>query len=182
MDPMLAALAANPRDDLGWRVYADWLEEQADARAEFLRLGLSLAEGSIAPDQVESAATRLHRLAKKIDPDWREQVARLRANLPMRFRITSVQILGNIPPQEMFDRAMTLVNGVLESGAVRLRDEVLIPLEGEGPLQAIVTSLFDWRSDYEEVMALGEPLFFGMMWRGHRHGIQTLATIVKFSR
>lgn len=41
----LAAIAADPDDDGAWHVYADWLEEQADPRAELLRLHLERAGG-----------------------------------------------------------------------------------------------------------------------------------------
>src|SRR5262245_45764224 len=42
-DALLAAIAADPADPLGWRALADWLEEHGEAeRAELSRLTLRL--------------------------------------------------------------------------------------------------------------------------------------------
>jgi|GEM_PF-3038115 len=43
-EPFLRAMLANPDDHLTRLVYADWLDEHADPRAEFLRLEVRLAE------------------------------------------------------------------------------------------------------------------------------------------
>jgi uncharacterized protein (TIGR02996 family) len=42
-DALLSAVIANPDDDTVRLVYADWLEEQGDPRAEFIRLQIALA-------------------------------------------------------------------------------------------------------------------------------------------
>jgi uncharacterized protein (TIGR02996 family) len=169
----LEAIAARPTDEVAWLIYADWLEERGDAaRAEYLRVAAALGWGG-------AAAQRLEQLVPAVAADWRGAVTRLRAGLPMRFRIADVQLLGNDPPREMFDRTLTLVQGVLESGTVRLGDEVAIPLEGGGVQAARVSSLFTFRRyDYREMCAGQEPLEFAMMWPGHRHGIQTSGVIV----
>jgi hypothetical protein len=149
-----------------------------DLRGDFLRLALDLADWTIEPGQVEEAAKRLNKMRKRIDEAWQQQVAQLRKFRPMRFRITHVQFAGNIPPQEMFDRAMTLVSGVLESGMVKLGDTVLIPRENEELLAARVTCLFDWDRDCRELIALRPPLHGAMMWWGHQHGIRIGSAIV----
>ncbi|MBX7104060.1 MAG: TIGR02996 domain-containing protein [Gemmataceae bacterium] len=41
MDPILAAICAEPDDDLPRLVWADWLEDRGDPRAEFVRLQMA---------------------------------------------------------------------------------------------------------------------------------------------
>jgi uncharacterized protein (TIGR02996 family) len=49
-DPLLAAVFADPDDDLPRLVYADWLEDHGDAaRAEFVRVQIALAGGGRPP-------------------------------------------------------------------------------------------------------------------------------------
>lgn len=40
----VAAIRANQEDDVPRLIYADWLEEQGDPRAEFIRLQCALAK------------------------------------------------------------------------------------------------------------------------------------------
>lgn len=56
----LEVIRSNPRDPAARLVYADWLDERADARGEYLRL------------QVESERirSRMHSLRQSIDPGW----------------------------------------------------------------------------------------------------------------
>ena len=50
-DALLAAVVANPADDLPRLVYADWCEENGDAeRAEFIRLQIGRANGTATAD------------------------------------------------------------------------------------------------------------------------------------
>jgi uncharacterized protein (TIGR02996 family) len=166
----LNALAAEPADDATWLVYADWLEERGDPRADILRSAVALSRG-IPPDELEATAQRFGRMKEALPEPWAEQVLHLWGSRPVRMRIVHVQILGNIPPQEMFDRAMTHLHCVLESGRVRRRDQVVIPLEDGGTRHERVDCLFDWRrTDYEEFTFGREPMVFGLMWPGHRRG------------
>jgi uncharacterized protein (TIGR02996 family) len=41
MDPFVAAICAEPEDDLPRLIYADWLDDRGDPRGEFIRLQLS---------------------------------------------------------------------------------------------------------------------------------------------
>ena len=43
---LLRAVLAQPEDEAVRLVYADWLEEQGDPRAEFIRLQIALAHSS----------------------------------------------------------------------------------------------------------------------------------------
>ena len=50
---------------------------------------------------------------------WRESMA--------AFQIDRVQIMGHIPPREMFDRAMTILHGRATEGTIRVGDLVTLP-------------------------------------------------------
>src|SRR5262249_46613273 len=121
--------------------------------------------------EVESAAARVGELARSLPEPWAGRMLQLWGSRPPRLRIVEVQFLGNIPPQYMFDRAMTHLHCVLESGRVRLGDEVRVPLEGGGTRPERVTCLFDWRrTDLQECGFGQDPHVFGLMWSGHRRG------------
>jgi uncharacterized protein (TIGR02996 family) len=178
----LEALASNPDDDAVWQVFADWLEERGDPRSAFIRQTIALSQGAIAPQQAEAAAEQLATLGDRIEPEWLARVLRLRAARRLRFRITDVHRLGEVPPREMLDRAMTVLIGVLESGTVRVGDKVALPLEKGGYVQETVTHLVTFAKSYEELSAGKEPLCFGMMWMGHRLadlGIQHWGLVVR---
>ncbi len=64
--PFLAAIAANTNDADARAVYADWLDERGDLRAELLRLEAQLHVG----------LARLCELIKQLDPAWLIAVAR----------------------------------------------------------------------------------------------------------
>jgi uncharacterized protein (TIGR02996 family) len=70
----LAAVLAEPLADTPRLVYADWLEERGDARAEFLRAECQFLKRS-PPDP--SLRPRLEELARTLDPDWIALVRRL---------------------------------------------------------------------------------------------------------
>jgi uncharacterized protein (TIGR02996 family) len=166
----LNVLAAHPGDDAAWLVYADWLEERGEDRADFLRGVVAFSQG-LPLDKVESAARRLGRITPSLPESWVGPVLHLWRTRPSRLRIVDIQYIGNDPPQDMFERTMTHLHCVLESGRVRLGDEVVIPLEDGGFRCERVTCLFDWRqTGYRELGFGQKPLVFGLMWSGHRRG------------
>jgi uncharacterized protein (TIGR02996 family) len=67
---LIRAVLASPGDWTVRRVYADWLEERGDPRAEYLRLLCSLAEWGSDP------YARLRDLYPTIDPEWVELMHR----------------------------------------------------------------------------------------------------------
>jgi uncharacterized protein (TIGR02996 family) len=77
----LSEIAASPEEEGLRLIYADWLEEQGDARsaarAEFLRLEVALSH---APDEGRRAeiTDRLRELRAGIEVDWLAAVARSR--------------------------------------------------------------------------------------------------------
>jgi uncharacterized protein (TIGR02996 family) len=74
----LDALLADPADDARWLVYADWLDDHNDPRAEYIRLVTDLAAK---PDP--ERRRRLNAVRPKLPRDWLaelEQPAIIRAN------------------------------------------------------------------------------------------------------
>jgi uncharacterized protein (TIGR02996 family) len=69
-DGFIAAIVKTPEDMSLRLIYADWLEERDDPRAEYLRLLCALAEWGGDPH------ARLRALSTNLDPEWLEQMHR----------------------------------------------------------------------------------------------------------
>jgi uncharacterized protein (TIGR02996 family) len=77
-EAFLRSIAANPRDDAPWLIYADWPEERGDRRAEYIRL---LCEWiACRPDEGQQMIKRERRLRASLDRRW---LARIRG-IPVR--------------------------------------------------------------------------------------------------
>jgi uncharacterized protein (TIGR02996 family) len=63
------AIAEDPDDDTARLVYADWLDERGDPRAEYLRLEVEHGKVGNKRDRRRIKA-RLHELARKLEPRW----------------------------------------------------------------------------------------------------------------
>jgi uncharacterized protein (TIGR02996 family) len=65
-------IVAHPEDTSLRLIYADWLEERDDPRAEFLRLEVQLAElkGRQKREERDKVRRRLRQLRATISPDW----------------------------------------------------------------------------------------------------------------
>jgi uncharacterized protein (TIGR02996 family) len=79
-DGFIAAIVSGPDNTTVRLVYADWLEERGDQRAEFLRLAIS-----------QRSPARLKALAKQCDPSW----VGLMLNLDMRVG-EEVEVIGGV--------------------------------------------------------------------------------------
>jgi uncharacterized protein (TIGR02996 family) len=66
----LEVLAARPSDNVARLVYADWLQERDDPRAEFLRLEVRLASGVRPAEERGELTTRLAELGRPAEPGW----------------------------------------------------------------------------------------------------------------
>src|SRR5262249_40272313 len=64
----IQAIQQNPQDQSLLLVYADWLDERGDVRADYLRLVPQLAE--------QSARDRFNTLSNQIDMIWRASIER----------------------------------------------------------------------------------------------------------
>ncbi len=67
--PLLEAVLADPDDATARLVYADWLEEHGDERAEYLRLELGQGEEPV-PGATDVRLGRLSEMAGRLDPGW----------------------------------------------------------------------------------------------------------------
>jgi uncharacterized protein (TIGR02996 family) len=63
-------IVAHPKDDALRLIYADWLDEQGDPRAAFLRLDVEMAALPDTDKRKERLRKRLQRVRKSIDPAW----------------------------------------------------------------------------------------------------------------
>ncbi len=70
----LAGIRANPGDAALRLVYADWLEERGDPRAEFIRIWEEMATLPAYTDRYVELKARRNELAPKIDEGWRTQL------------------------------------------------------------------------------------------------------------
>jgi uncharacterized protein (TIGR02996 family) len=68
--PFLQAVQAAPGDTGLLLVYADWLEERGDPRAEFLRVRVALGRLSPIEKQFRVLWQQLRRLRAGVDPTW----------------------------------------------------------------------------------------------------------------
>lgn len=67
-DEFLDMLLADPNDDIARQVYADWLEDHGDPRAEWLRLELEHAGDDSTPDRRRLG--RFATLRPQLDRSW----------------------------------------------------------------------------------------------------------------
>jgi uncharacterized protein (TIGR02996 family) len=116
----LSAVQADPDDPAPRLVFADWLEDHGDARAELLRLGVALAPFRDTPE--ESAAVALRKRLRA----WQKQ--HLAAWLPARPRGLSVQLdTGHMrwkinPSQWRSILPLPAFRDLLEAGWVEMLD------------------------------------------------------------
>jgi len=75
-DAFLRAILASPQDDAPRLIYADWLEERGDPRAEYIRL-LCALDGLAGDDaRAMQMRERLRALEGSIDLSWRALLSR----------------------------------------------------------------------------------------------------------
>jgi uncharacterized protein (TIGR02996 family) len=87
----LDSVLANPLEDVHRLVYADWLDEQDDPRAAFVRLAVALGDLDAGDPGLAASATTCRELQAQCDPWWAvrvmapSQVRRLRRLAESRF-------------------------------------------------------------------------------------------------
>lgn len=92
-------IAANPASDEARLVYADWLEEHGDPRAEFLRANLHLAEMSPKASEYKDALERLRKLASDCDHKWAAIVSKVPIEkCSIRFKFLCPKQWQNLAP------------------------------------------------------------------------------------
>src|SRR2546421_3626799 len=73
-EPFLDTILDNPADDGPRVVYADWLEEQGDPRAEFIRVQLELARRTPQDSSWARLTDRESSLFVRHGDAWREEL------------------------------------------------------------------------------------------------------------
>lgn len=66
----LRSILSNPAELTNWLVYADWLDEHGDPRAEFIRLEIRRGQLPDADPERLVLRLRLEQLRPALDPDW----------------------------------------------------------------------------------------------------------------
>jgi uncharacterized protein (TIGR02996 family) len=66
----LRTILSNPAELTGWLVYADWLDENNDPRAEFLRLQVRRSDTTLTQTERYGVEAQLEELVSRFDPDW----------------------------------------------------------------------------------------------------------------
>ncbi len=125
-EAFLDAIRANPDDEAPRLVYADWLEDHGDPRADYLRTEVQWAKKPKA-----SLEKKLHLLAEDLDPVWVARVSRLtRISLdsPRWLKFTTdgtppsevPRLLGEIQHRGEFGQAWEKLHGgpILHQGTV----------------------------------------------------------------
>lgn len=79
----LAAIRANPADDLTRLVYADWLDERGDARGEYIRLQAEIARAAPHTDQYAALRSRLKVLRAGVPAPWAETMGYRNRHRPL---------------------------------------------------------------------------------------------------
>lgn len=92
-DKFLAAIIAEPDDDLPRLVFADWLEENGDGdRAEFIRIQCALARGGFANRDIPEAELRAGTLLREHEAAWKIPDIRRSVQTFRRGFVESMQI------------------------------------------------------------------------------------------
>jgi uncharacterized protein (TIGR02996 family) len=137
-DALIAAIRANPADDLPRLVYADWLQERSHPGYQYVRVERQLAK--YPADSVNVAPTlrkRLRQLRAALDPRW---LARFEQPRVMRVNPTPYPALwtGTTLWTGTAEPAVRPANGTYERYAL----ESLPPLQTDYPLVE-----WDWLTD-----------------------------------
>ncbi len=77
-DAFIAEILASPNDDTPRLIYADWLEDQGDHRAEYLRLECEIAGLRKSDSLFIELQPRMEALRKNIDVRWLTALGRTR--------------------------------------------------------------------------------------------------------
>jgi uncharacterized protein (TIGR02996 family) len=121
-EPFLRAILAAPEDMATRLIYADWLEERGDARAEYLRLGAQLAALPVGHQAGPGVRRRMIELRTRFPAPWLALLGdhRSSASDPDRGRVElAAGVLGR-PPRFLDDGGHAL--NILAAAAQPLTD------------------------------------------------------------
>lgn len=90
----LQHIVADPADDLPRLVYADWLEERGEPRAEYIRIQVALAGADHRPDEAAALTNKAASLYWKHHRYWNGQVYRRWIGTPLEGKRVHLGGLG----------------------------------------------------------------------------------------
>lgn len=133
-DEFLTALRENPNDNVSRLVYADWLQECDDPRAEFLRLEVRLATETLPDDARAAAMNRLAELGRRAEWGWLMAVNRVPfVRCALRKKSSGFPLYGKVELAVYATRALLIAHNSDLLQYLRLK--ITDPLGGvsEGP-------------------------------------------------
>jgi uncharacterized protein (TIGR02996 family) len=158
----LAAIAESWEDDAPRLVFADWLDERGDVRAEFLRLECQLAHLPAEDERRRELLDRFRQIGRGLGRHWLHSVSRVPGwGIADKFEeIVTPQLerLAQTPPRDRWERRLFERLKALPLG-VDFCDYILLEPNGS-VLAVLLESDEDWRiSDgAEEPAVLGRIL------------------------
>jgi uncharacterized protein (TIGR02996 family) len=129
------AIAEDPDDDTARLVYADWLDERGDPRAEYLRLEAELAT-SITGDRRKQATGRMRKLRRRLDALWLKRMSYdvILSDCIEAARFAAVRLIRQRTGLRIVDSVMLLEKAPCVIASRRTRDQarnILWRLENE---------------------------------------------------
>ncbi len=131
MNELLKAIIQQPHDDQLRLIYADWLEEHGDPRADFIRVQLSLKNTENGSPGYRQLKHREHQLLREHGTQW------------------SCGVIAGVPTAEQFDRGflshLEIRAKALAGRIVMLREQPVVSLRLTGSHLPSVPELFNKR-------------------------------------
>jgi uncharacterized protein (TIGR02996 family) len=136
----LDAIASNPEDDALRLIYADWLEEQGDPRAEYLRLEVQyhqlLAQTAPVREQLQELPEQIQTVGGRFDQSWIDHVTPLRrvvlCNYPRAHKLLVIKLIYELfrDAKEFSGNRLLEAKNLAESLPATIKDH-LTPSEAE---------------------------------------------------
>jgi uncharacterized protein (TIGR02996 family) len=158
---LLREVIDHPHDPAARLIYADWLEEHGDPRAEFLRLEVALGEMPEDDARYADSFARLRSLWTTLDRDWLAQVSRspvegcqFRFRCPKKWeqlKVTeepAVRMCDTCKREVLYCKSIPEARRFIQLGCCVAVDARVERREGDLP-----------EEEYSEVMTLGDMAF-----------------------
>lgn len=150
-EPFLRAILTNPDDRVSRLVYADWLDERDDPKAEFIRLEAQLAELSPGHKETQVLRQRRRELQAQLPAWWLAILGGLRAtrSVPDPARVGAVTEMLGRPVQFVDDKGYTItITAAATSG---FTDAVAYLEERSQWRRRRWADPFEWESDFHDI-------------------------------
>jgi uncharacterized protein (TIGR02996 family) len=137
------AILTNPDDNMPRLVYADWLEEHGDPRAEFIRVQCTVAQLPDGPER-RALEARAQQLLSQHGPEWAGPIRRMEVRGAVAFRRGWIESL-TVSTRDLLRHADELFRVALirHLGLFKARPEHMQPLAELPYLAGVSTLDFD---------------------------------------